>query len=164
MIKLKHIVLLLFVLMCSCTNIDFIYKQSQKLENPIYKKTSYQISGKEIPTMYSNIVKYFGNSPNPSYTLNINTREKTVRRSVQSNQAVSKVDYELQFNYSLKNHSKDCMVLEKKVITRFSYTPKSSGYNYGSDQSLERMYDLSTLQSLEQFTNEIYSKDLESCK
>ena len=88
------------------------------------------------------------------------TKRKTLaqnktKRSVESNQAVSKLDYEITYDYTLKKISNDCILFENKTYSKFSYIPKSSGYNFGSDQSLDSMYGLASKKSLEVFVNNI---------
>lgn len=159
----KFIILIIIIFLFSCTNIEFVYEKDEKYENPIYQKTAFQISGLNIPSMSTNLLKYYGVSNNPSYYLRVYINEDKTRRSVQLNQAVSKVDYELKFNYVLESKLNNCIVYEKDIYSTFSFVPKSSGYNYGSDQSLEKMYEMASNHSIEQFINTIYNVDLKKC-
>ena len=62
---------------------------------------------------------------------------------------------------SVFNNTNKCFVFKKTLTSRFSIEPKSSGYNFGSDQSLQRLYDLSIKNNFQQFIsfiNEINSK------
>ena len=42
--------------------------------------------------------------------------------------------------------------------------PKSSGYNYGTDASLEKKYELSVTNNLNQFITFVSGVDLNNCK
>ena len=164
MIKLKfYILFLLIFFLLSCSELEFVYNELESPKNPIYEKTSFRISGKDVPEMYNNTLKVLGESDNPSYALEIFINETKTKRSVQTNQAVSKLDYELKFNYSLFNIKKNCNVFDMDVFSRFSYAPKSSGYNFGSDQSLDKMYSVSGKEGLNEFLNSIYNRNLNSC-
>ena len=160
----KTLLFVLFFILCSCGGLEFVYQDNKKYDNLLYNKTTYEFSGKEILSLYRVTSKYFGNSKNPENKLNIVVNEKTIKRSVQSNQAVSKLDYELEFNFSLENLKKRCLVFENKVVSKFSYEPKASGYNFGSDKSLENMYELATEESLGSFLNFVMDLDVSKCK
>ena len=94
MIKLKfYILFLLIFFLLSCSELEFVYNELENPKNPIYEKTSFKISGKDVPEMYNNTLKVLGQSDNPTYILDIFIDEKQTKRSVQTNQAVSKLDY-----------------------------------------------------------------------
>ena len=157
------IVLAIFLLLTACQNINFTYKENKNLNNPIYNKTSVRFSGLDIPVIYGFSSRYFGNNVENQYDLEINIEEKKVKRAVQTNQAISKLDYEIKFNYTLNDLSKKCIVYKKTITSRFSYEPKSSGYNFGSDQSLKKLYELSSKDNLDQFISNLKDQDITSC-
>ena len=160
----KFVLSVLFIFLVSCSQIDFVYKDSKNILNPIYNKTTYSFTGKDIPSAYRYSARFFGNNKNTIYGLKISIREEKTKRSIQSNQAVSKLDYELDFNYELTNIEEGCVVFVKKISSKFSYVPKASGYNFGSDQSLEKMYDLAAKSNLEQFIRSFSgSTNLKNC-
>ena len=76
---------------------------------------------------------------------------------------MSKLDYELKFDFKLEDISKQCVLYEKVVYSKFSYEPKASGYNFGSDKSLENMYDLATKESFRSFLDYVIGLDLFRC-
>ena len=153
----------IFIFLSSCTNISFLYDESKNITNPLYNKTNVNYSGKEISIITKYTGKYFGSSESPKYNLDIEISEEKKKISVQSNQAVSKQDYKIQFNYILRNIKDGCNLYEKIITSRFSYTPKSSGYNFGSDQSLEKMYDLAVNNNLQQFVSILSNLSLNDC-
>ena len=152
---------ILFVL--SCSKIEFVYKNDIDTNKDIYNKTSVVISGIDIPSLYGHSLRYLGNDDKGLYLIKINIDEKKIKRSVQSNQAISKLDYKLFFKYELSNVEKQCVIYEKEIITRFTFEPQSSGYNFGSDESLDKQYETSARDSLQQFINYLSGIDLNYC-
>ena len=61
------------------------------------------------------------------------------------------------------NKKENCRVYQENVISRFTFEPKSSGYNFGSDQSLKKLYDLSVNSNFENFINNIDNIILTTC-
>ena len=70
------------------------------------------------------------------------------------------MDYNLEFFYSLIDLNKNCVVYEKSLFSNFSYVPKSEGYNFGSDESLDQMYKLATKENIERFVRFISAEKL----
>ena len=162
MINVKYFIIIIFLFSASCNKISFTYNNNTNLTNPIYNKTEVFISGKDIPSLYRYVSSYIGRNKSPAYQLEISIEEEKIKRSVQTNQAVSKLDYELKFVYILKKNN-SCKLYEKTIFSGFSYVPKSEGYNFGSDESLEKMYELSSKENIEMFINSISELNLETC-
>ena len=99
---------LFFVLLnlFACSQISFVYNDAKNLVNPIYNKTNYEFSGTDIASAYRYAARYFGNTSSPTFYVKIKIEEETTKRSVQSNQAISKMDYELTFIYYKKSRNK----------------------------------------------------------
>ena len=95
--------------------------------------------------MNSYLPMSFGESDEHTYNLQINIDEKRTKRSVETNQAASNLRYELRFFYTLILNKDSCVTYEKEIASYFSIIPKSSGYNYGTDSSLEKKYELALL-------------------
>ena len=131
----KVCLIFIFLFVLSCSKIEFVYKNDIDTNKDIYNKTSVVISGIDIPSLYGHSLRYLGNDDKGLYLIKINIDEKKIKRSVQSNQAISKLDYKLFFKYELSNVEKQCVIYEKEIITRFTFEPQSSGYNFylGSD-------------------------------
>ncbi len=164
MIFFKYLLVLIFSLgLVSCGEIKFTYKEQENLTNPIYNKTKYNFSGKDIVALNRYASIYFGKNNDPAYYLSVKVEEEKIKKSIKSNQAASKIDYKLTFDYSLSNQENECVVFKRKIFSRFSYVPKSSGYNFGSDQSLEKMYELAAKENLGLFINHISEKTLDTC-
>lgn len=160
LLKIYLTSMLLFLV--SCGNLEFVYNDLS-VNNPIYKKTSFALSGIEIQSFYGQNLRYFGEYEEELYKLVIDIDEEKTKRSVKTNQAVSKLDYKLLFKYQLLNNKKNCIVHSKQIISRFTFEPRSEGYNFGSDQSLINLYNQAGRNNLQQFINSLLGIDLESC-
>ena len=159
----KLFLISIFVFIISCGDIDFIYKEDKNLINPLYEKTEVITSGFNINFMNSYLPMFFGNNKDDHFNLSIKIEQNKTKSSVETNQAVSKLRYELKFIYSLVLNEKNCVTFNKELISYFSIIPKSSGYNYGTDSSLEKKYELAITENLNRFVSIILDKDLNSC-
>ena len=153
----------IFVFIISCGDIDFIYKEDKNLINPLYEKTEVITSGFNINFMNSYLPMFFGNNKDNLFNLSIKIEQNKTKRSVETNQATSKLRYELKFIYSLVLNEKNCVTFNKELISYFSIIPKSSGYNYGTDTSLEKKYELAITENLNRFVSIIADTDLKNC-
>ncbi len=162
---LKYLLVSFFLIFTSsCEKIDFFYEDSKSFESPLYNKSIYEISGDEIPYVYQYVVDYLGGkSSNKYYLISIYIEEEKVKRAVQTNQAISRMDYEIDFSYNVKNLEKNCGVFNRKITSTFTYTPKSSGFNFGSDKSLDKMYEIIIQKNLEQFVNFVSKDGISNC-
>ena len=153
----------MFIFILSCSDIDFVYKEDKNFINPLYEKTEVSVSGFNINFMNSYLPMFFGNNKDDHFNLSIKIEQNKTKSSVETNQAVSKLRYELIFVYTLELNEKNCVTFEKELISYFSIIPKSSGYNYGTDSSLEKKYELAITENLNRFVSIILDKDLNSC-
>ena len=106
---------------------------------------------------------FFGEKSTDDYFLSINIKENKIKRSVETNQATSNLEYELRFLYSLKSNIKQCVVYKKEISSSFTIIPKSSGYNYGTDSSLENKYELVVTDNLNEYVSFLSNIDLDNC-
>ena len=157
------IILLTFIIN-SCAQIDFVYEDEKNLINPLYEKTNFSTSGNDINFINSYLPMFFGDNKEDIFELSINIEEKKTKRSVESNQAASMIRYDLKFVYTLISKKKNCVTFEKELLSYFSILPKSSGYNYGTDASLEKKYELVIIDNLNRFTSMLSDVDIKSCK
>lgn len=156
--------LILFLIIVACSNLEFTYDDKRNILNPLFEKTDISVSGIETPFIKSYIPMFFGSSKKSEFDLSINIKEKKTKRSIELNQTTSNLSYELRFLYSIKLNAEKCVVYEKEVLSNFSITPKSGGYNYGTDASLEKKYELSTIENLNRFISYLSNIDLYTCK
>ena len=153
----------IFIFIISCDDIDFVYKEDKNLINPLYEKTEVTTSGLDINFMNSYLPMFFGNKKEDYFDLSIKIEQNKTKRSVETNQATSKLRYELKFIYTLVLNKKNCVTFNKELVSYFSIIPKSSGYNYGTDSSLEKKYQLAITENLNRFVSIIVDRDLSSC-
>lgn len=156
--------LLMFFFLSSCGEVDFIYKDSKNIVNPLYEKTQISTSGVELSYVNSYLTMFFGENKEEDFRLLINVEEKKIKRSVETNQATSNLRYELRFSYNLFSNPKNCLIYKKEILSYFSIIPKSDGYNYGTDTSIENKYELAIAENLSQFISFVSGIDINSCK
>ena len=161
---MKRFFLIIFsIFVSSCGEIDFVYNENKNLVNPLYQKTKINTSGLDINFMNSYLPMFFGQNKEDLYTLSIFIDEKKIKRSVETNQATSKLRYELKFVYTLILNEENCVSFKKELFSNFSIIPKSSGYNFGTDVSLEKKYELATTENLNRFISILPDLDMNSC-
>ena len=154
----------LFFTIISCSNIEFVYKEKRNLINPLYEKTNVVTSGVDLVFIQSYVPTVFGDVKEKDFNLLVNIEEEKTKRSVETNQATSNLRYELRFTYTLKSINKNCITYKKEILSFFSIIPKSSGYNYGTDASLEKKYELAIIENLNRFVSFLSGVDINNCK
>ncbi len=159
----KLLIVFLFYFIVSCGGVEFVYKNDKNPINPLYQKTKVITSGADLSFMNSYLPMFFGERNERSYILKININEKKTKKSVETNQATSNLRYELRFNYTLTSIKKDCITYEKEIVSYFSIIPKSSGYNYGTDTSLEKKYELVVSDNLNRFVSVLSETNVDGC-
>ena len=158
-------ILCLLFLASSCGQVDFIYNNSIDGENNHLKnKTIVKHSGLDIPILNKYITQYFGVSEQPKFKIYITSSEEKTKSSVETNQTISTLRHDLNFLYQLESISKNCLIFEKEIQSNFSITPKSAGFNFGSDKSLESKYELAVDQNFNELVSYILNVDLNNCK
>ena len=160
--KISFIILLIF-LITGCSNVNLTYMDNKSLMNPIYEKTRISTTGLDLNFMNSYLPMIFGLDKKNEFLLSIDINERKTKRSVESNQAVSNLSYELRFTYSLYNNTNECVTLERKILSNFSIIPKSDGYNYGTDASLDKKYELAVSENLNRFLSYLSDSNVNVC-
>ena len=62
-------ILIFFIYISSCSDIEFIYKENKNLVNPLYGKTKINVSGEELNFVRSYLAMYFGDKKEDLYNL-----------------------------------------------------------------------------------------------
>ena len=162
---MKNLLIIFFLfILTSCNNLEFIYNDSNNLINPLFEKTKVSTTGTELLFMNSYLPVVFGKNKIENFDLSINIEEKKTKRSVETNQVTSNLRYELRFVYSLVSNIKNCITYEKEILSSFSIIPKSSGYDYGTDASLERKYELAITENLNRYISLLSNVDINNCR
>lgn len=159
----KLFYLFLFIFIISCSNLEFVYKNNKNPKNPLYEKTKVNTSGLNLTYLDSFLPMLFGEDKKNDFNLLINVKEKKIKRSVKTNQVTSNLRYELRFSYTLTSNTKSCITYKKELLSYFSIIPKSDGYNYGTDASLEKKYELAITDNLNQFVSFLSGLDINNC-
>ena len=161
---MKNFILLILMLcfLFACSNIKFSYNEDE-LNNQLYNKTNINITGDEIPFLNTIVLSKFGISQNGLLDLEINISEKKTKMVIKTNQVSTRIDYEIAINYILSNQFRKCIIITKKQYSRFSFIPKSEGYNFGSDKFLENLYIRNIGNNIDQFLDSL-EKQIEKKK
>ena len=149
MIK-KYIACSLLFFVFSCSNIEFVLKDSSQA-NPLKDKTALIIDKNSDQKFIRGLYSYFGNNVKYEYILKTKFSEKNENRIVKNNQVAEKIEYTLEVDYDLFYKTGECKIFNKTVISKFSFTPKSDGYNFGSDKSFDKLYSNSVDQNINNF-------------
>ena len=149
MIK-KFIILSLLFFVFSCSNIDLVLKDDSQT-NPLKDKTTLLIDKGSEEIFKRSLYSYFGNSESYEYILKTKFSESKENRVVKKNQVAEKIEYTLEVDYDLYYKTIECKVFNKTIISKFSFTPKSAGYNFGSDRSFDKLYNSSVDQNINNF-------------
>ena len=134
----------------SCTNINFLLDEdvgSDFLKN----KTSVYISGWDNPIIKEMFFFKFGNASDKKFLLSAKISEKQTKRSVDVNQVAKKIDYKITVDYALSDISKKCRDVLNRQTSSFSFTPKSSGYNFASDVFFDNLLKEAILENINNF-------------
>ena len=81
--------------------------------------------------------------------------EKKENRVIKNNQVAEKIEYTLEVNYNLFYKTSECKIYNNTIISKFYFTPKSAGYNFGSDRSFDKLYDSSVDQNINNFIDDL---------
>ena len=149
MIK-KYLTCFFLLFVFSCTNIEFVLKNNIQT-NPLKDKTLLLVDKNLEERFVKGLYSKFGNNAKYEYILKTTFIEKKENRIVKNNQVAEKIEYTLEVNYDLFYKTSECKIYNKTIFTKFSFTPKSAGYNFGSDRSFDRLYSSSVDQNINNF-------------
>ena len=161
--KVSSIVILI-LLVVSCSEIQMVYEDDKSLINPLYNKSKIKIYGLDLPYLKKYTPVYFGDSKKESFNISIEIKEHKIRRSVEKNQSASNIRYELRFIYTVRLITEECDVYNNVIKSTFTILPKSSGYEYGTDSSLDKKYELAITDNFNRFIASLSNVDLSTCK
>ena len=150
--KLIACILLLFIF--SCSSIEFVLKDTGQT-NPLKDKTALLMDKSSDEKFARGLYSYFGNNEKYDYILKTQFLETKENRIIKNNQVAEKIEYTLKVNYSLFYKTSECEIFNKTIISKFSFTPKSAGYNFGSDRSFNRLYSNSVDRNINEFIDSL---------
>ena len=147
----KYIACVLLFFIFSCSNIEFVLNDYYQTNNPLKDKTTLLFDKNSDERFVRELYSYFGNIEKNEYILKTNFLEKKENRVVKNNQVAEKIEYTLEVEYGVFYKTLECKIFNKKIISNFSFTPKSAGYNFGSDRSFDGLYISSINQNINDF-------------
>lgn len=150
------IIFSLISLLFSCGNIEFVLDENNE-PNKIKNRTIVFFEGIKNDKFNQEIFSFLGKSKSNEFLLITTYDEKKVNKLVKKNQVAEKINYELIINYELYYQTQKCKIHNKRIISRFSFVPKSFGYNFGTDRSLERLYKNSIRENIQIFIGSLPS-------
>ncbi|MDC1185018.1 hypothetical protein N8080_03475 [Alphaproteobacteria bacterium] len=153
MIK-KYIACSFLFFVFSCNNIEFVLKDSLQT-TPLKDKTMLLMDKNSEERFVKGLYSYFGNNEKYEYILKTKFLEKKENRIVRNNQVAEKIEYTLEVDYDLFYKTSECKIFKKTIISKFSFTPKSAGYNFGSDRSFDKLYSSSVDQNISSFIDDL---------
>ena len=151
---IKYIAFNLFFFIFSCSNIEFVLKDSSPT-NTLKNKTMLLVNKNSEEKFIRGLYSNFGNSEKYEYILKTIFLEKKENRIVKNNQVAEKIEYTLEVNYDLFYKTRECKIYNNTIISKFSFTPKSAGYNFGSDRSFDKLYNSSVDQNINNFIGDL---------
>lgn len=160
MIKKTILSIFLFFL-TSCNGLEFVLNDSD-LPNQLKGKTSIAVKGSGAERLTKELFSFFGNTEGGDFILIATFLEKKENRLVKKNQVAEKVAFDIVVDYNIFYKSTDCKIFAKKIISKFSFVPKSFGYNFGTDRSFEKLYVNSLRKNIKKLIN--YFPSDRTCK
>ena len=150
--RLVFVLVLIFFPLASCTNINFLLDDvtdSDFLKN----KTAVYLSGWDNPVLKEVFFIKLGEAPENRFLLTAKATQKQTKRSVDENQVAKKIDYKIIINYNLSDIEDKCPNILNSQTSDFSFTPKSSGYNFASDILFEDLLKGAVLENVNSFVD-----------
>ena len=149
---MRFVFVLVFFSLASCTNIKFLLDENAEVDF-LKKNTAIYLSGWDDPVLKEVFFTKLGEASDNRFLLTAEVTQKQVKRSVDENQVAKKIDYKVIINYSLSDIKKKCTNILNTQTSSFSFTPKSSGYNFASDVYFENLLKEAVLENVGGFMN-----------
>ena len=144
-------IMVLFSL-ASCSNINFLLNENADI-NFLKNNTGVYLSGWDNPSLKEVFFLKLGETSNNKFLLTADVSQQQTKRSVNENQVAKKIDYEITIKYQLNDTENKCTDILNSQTSSFSFTPKSSGYNFASDVLFENLLKQALLENLDNFIN-----------
>tara|TARA_B100001250_G_scaffold142117_1_gene121628 strand:+ start:367 stop:867 length:501 start_codon:yes stop_codon:yes gene_type:complete len=142
--------IIVFFSLVSCSNINFLL-ETKEGSDFLKNKTLIYVGGWDNPVLKDLLFLKIGEAEEDRFILNAQVDEKQTKKSINENQVAIKIDYKIVVDYSLVDITNKCPEISNRQISNFSFTPKSSGYNFASDVLLGSLYEESILNNVNNF-------------
>ena len=147
---IKSLILLSLLILTGCGKVDLLLLDNHD-QNKLKGNTSIVLQGDPVELFAEEVYSFFEDNQKGEYILITTISEKTENRLVKTNQVAEKINYEITVDYEVFYKSMSCNIFNKKIVSSFSFVPKSFGYNFGTDRSLEKLYRSSVVKNIENF-------------
>ena len=148
--RLLFLKIIVFLSLVSCSNINFLLEKNEGYDF-LKNKTVVYVSGWDNPVLKDVLFLKIGEAVEKNYLLTAHVNEKQTKRSVSENQVAVKIDYKIKVDYSLSDTANKCPEIKNTQTSSFSFTPKSSGYNFASDVLLGSLYEEAIFNNVNNF-------------
>ena len=148
--RFVFISVVIFFSLASCSNINFLLDENSGT-NFLKNKTSVYMSGWDNSVLKEAFFLRLGEASDNRFLLTAEAVQKQTKRSVDENQVAKKIDYKIIINYNLSDIEDKCSNVLNTQTSDFSFTPKSSGYNFASDVLFENLLRDAVLKNLDSF-------------
>ena len=142
--------IVVFLLLISCSNVNFLLTQKNSFDF-LQNKTAVYVDGWEKTVLKENLFSMLGDVSNQRFVLTAKVSEEKKNRSVSENQVAQKIDYKITISYTLVDVTEKCPDLKSTQTSRFSFTPKSAGYNFASDVMLKKLFEEAVSSNINNF-------------
>lgn len=148
--KLLLFKIIVFFSLASCSNINFLL-DTKESSDFLKNKTVVYVSGWDNRILKDLLFLKIGEASENKFLLTAKVSEKQTKKSIGDNQVALKIAYKIIIDYSLSDTKNKCPEIKKREISNFSFTPKSSGYNFASDVLLSSLYEEAVLSNVNNF-------------
>ena len=158
--NIDKIILFLVFFLFSCSNFDFVYKDSEaESELSIAEILVTGSSNDIIKKNLSN--KFLSKEDSVNYKLSVNSKMETKSIVIENDQTASTVEIKYIIEYSLFDYKKDCIVINENISSLSTYNSRAESYNFGSDLSKEQVTDQVIKDNINKFVYQIKTKGKE---
>jgi len=136
----------------ACTNIEFVLNDDQ-LSNRLNNETLITHNNNNNEMFGQELLLFLGNNEKGDFILDTKFEETKENRLVKKNQVAEKIDYKITVEYKVFYMTRGCQIYDQKIVSKFSFVPKSFGYNFGTDRSFEKFYKGAIKKNIINFIN-----------
>ena len=148
----KSFLILVFFIASACADITFVHN-NKHIESILLNQTALAIKGDSINTINLLLGEKIKNSENEKFRLEITSNKKEMNLITESNQVATVIKIQYKIIYRLSLVEKNCLFLQKQVVTEATYNSKSAGYSFGTDLSKSKINEETIENNIEKFLN-----------